>query len=47
MPKKTVKERAAAAKKKTEAIADAHPTPGKAKKLRDKSRDELRRLGLD
>jgi len=46
MPK-TAKERAAAAKKKTDAIAKAHPVPNKAQKLRDKSRDELRRLGLD
>jgi len=47
MPKKTAKERAAEAKAKTEAIAKAHPIPKKAQTLRDKSRAELRRLGLD
>jgi len=47
MPKKTVKQKAKEAKAKTEAIAEAHPIPKKAQTLRDKTRNELRRLGLD
>ena len=42
-----VKKRAAEAKKKTEAIAEAHPVPKKAQTLRDKSRNELRKLGIE